>query len=345
MYHSLDVLQRDLVPSGWSAALGTPAPIVVEREKSAPDTDGATQQTVDRMAKYIRESGADPLVIANAQRALERFGGGRLDPAAKCWAVFWFVKHAVKFKLDEKTMWELGEFNQQDLLISPAVLVRMRRPAEDCDGFTMIVAALLKALGVDVVIATVAVDPRDPERWSHVFPCALLPGGVVEPLDASHGSAPGWMVPLDRVSRFQAWDLEGRAVDVRPQRYQGLHNYVRTKGLGDCPSGQVEQAIGDDMGSVCVPGAAAPQTSAGWTQFFQSLAQQGVSIAKSILTPPTYQQTTRDAAGNLVSTTVRNATPSTALTAGAGAISSSSLLWIGGGVLGLVLLMQMGKNR
>lgn len=340
------MLQRDLVPNGWSAALGTQAPIVVEREQAAGDSDGATQQTVERMAKYIRDSSTEPLVIANAQRALETFGRGNQDPAAKCWAVFWFVKHAVKFKLDESTMWALGEHDQQDLLISPAVLVRMKHPAEDCDGFTMAVAAMLKALGVDVVIATVAVDPRDPERWSHVFPCALLPGGVVEPLDASHGAFPGWMVPLDRISRFQAWDLNGRPVDVKPSRFQGLHNYIRSKGLGDCPAGQIEQTLGDQLGTACVPGAAAPQTGAGWTQFFQTLAMQGVGIAKSILTPPAYAQTTTDAYGNVTSTTVRNATAGTALTAGAGALgSTSSFIWIGGGLLALLLVMQMGKRN
>ncbi len=316
----------------------------MDRIPAGDDTETATARTIRLMGEYIRASAADPHVIECAQNAWRRFGLAIDTPAAKCWAVFWWVKHVLKFRLDEATMFRVGERDEQDLLISPAVLLRMKNPAEDCDGFSMTVAAMLTALGVPVVIATVAVDPRDPSRFSHVFPCALLPSGVA-PLDASHMVAPGQMVPIEHISRWQAWDLAGKPADIRPSRFQGLHDYVRTaqRGLGDCPAGMVGQPGNP---ALCVPSGAAPTTQQGWTGFLQDLIKQGVAITSNILTPPAYQQTTRDAQGNLLSTTVRsNSNLSTAASAAAGGLSTNTMLYVGGAVLGLVLLTQLKKGR
>lgn len=181
----------------------------------ADDTDSATLATVALMCEYIRAGIGDPQVKACAETAVSRFGRGDRRPESLCWAVFWYVKHCVKFTLDEGTMVAIGKPGRQDLLIAPAVLLRMKHPREDCDGFTMVVSALLAQLGVNVVIATVAANASEPWRWSHVFPCAVFPSGVI-PLDASHGWAPGWMVPAPRIYRWQAYDLNGRPVDLHP---------------------------------------------------------------------------------------------------------------------------------
>lgn len=173
------------------------------------------------MADFIRKCVDDPQVRAAARYAWERFGLGSSDPAMKCWGVFWWVKHCVRFRLDEATMFQMGERNQQDLLIAPDVLLRFKNPSEDCDGFTMLEASMLRVLGVPVVIATVAANPDEPARWSHVFPCALLAGGNVLPLDASHGVGPGWMVPPERIYRWQSWDLNGNPVKVEPLKRRG----------------------------------------------------------------------------------------------------------------------------
>ena len=206
--------------------------IIAQAIDAAGDTDTSTLQTVRMMCDYIRDGVADPHVRAAARYAFDHFAGGSDRPAMLAWAVFWYMKHCVRFRQDEATMFRIGAANEFDLLIAPAVLVRMKDPAEDCDGFTMLASALATILGLPVFIATVAVSPSDPSRWSHVFPCALVDGRVT-PLDASHGSGPGWMVPLDRIYRFQAWDLDANPVDVAPAKFQGLHGYVRT-GMGDC---------------------------------------------------------------------------------------------------------------
>ena len=200
--------------------------MLLERFPAAEDSDSATSQTIELMCRYIRESTDDPAIRLAAQYAWQHFGGGSPDPAMKAWAVFWFVKHNVKFVVDEAPMFRLGEANQQDLLISPSVLIRMRDPQEDCDGFTMLGAALLRALDVPFVIVTIAAGPDDPSRWSHVFLMAMLPTGPL-PIDASHGSGPGWMVPAAHTFRWQAWGEDGQAVNVMRPRQHSLNGWVR----------------------------------------------------------------------------------------------------------------------
>ena len=311
------------------------------------------------MADYIRKCVEDPQVQAAADYAWRRFGAGSADPAMKCWGVFWWVKHCVKFRLDEATLFRIGETNQQDFLTAPDVLLRMKDPAEDCDGFTMLGGSMLMALGVPVVIATVAANESEPTRWSHVFLCAMLPGGRVLPLDLSHGPGPGWMVPPERIFRWQAWNTDGDPVKVEPMRHRGLHGYVRSgrgmgwaRGMGDvtCPDGINAPTITDCLNQgdwTTSGGGVKPAGGTDWTQFWQNLTAGGVKILGSVVTPPAYEQVTRDAYGNVTSSTIRAATGNTALTAAAGNLPeiSSNALLIGGGVLvALVLAMSMGRR-
>ena len=205
-------------------------PIALERIQTDDNTDTLTQATVQKMCALIRDSATDPLVKQCAAYARNHFASGSSDPAAIAWGVFWYVKHCVKFRSDEGTMMQVGE-QALDLLTAPAVHVRMKDPSEDCDGFTMLSAAMLTILGIPVLVTTVAVDLDDPRRWSHVFLCAIVNGRVM-PLDTSHGKAPGWMVPNNRINRWQTWTLDGRPSDIKMPTYRGLHGYV---GVGAVP--------------------------------------------------------------------------------------------------------------
>jgi hypothetical protein len=241
-----------LVPERVAVEARRPDPIVqsvdvrsTERVKkevtpAAPDSDTATRQTVEKMCEYIRDGAVDEGVRDWARRAIRSFSRGQVSRGAGCWSVFWLVKHAVRFARDEPMLFRVGEPAALDLLIAPAVLVRMRGPREDCDGFTMLICAMLRALGIDSYVVTVAADPADPERWSHVFPVAVLDDGSTCALDASHGAFPGWMVPAEHIYRWQAWSLDGRPANVAiPAAQSGLHGYVprgavmqRRRGMG-----------------------------------------------------------------------------------------------------------------
>ena len=207
--------------------------VVADRTPVPDDSDGLTKATVEKMGEYIRTSAADPLIQNCA-----RYAGGpmaRIFPHP-AFGVFFFLKHRVRRVLDEGNMFRVGEPGAYDMLISPAVLLRMQNPSEDCDGFTMSAAAMLEALGIPNCIVTVACDPREPQRWSHVFGMVQLPNGEWMPLDCSHGQYPGWMVPASRISRWQAWDLNGNPIDVKQPVRSFLKGYVprlrRRRGVG-----------------------------------------------------------------------------------------------------------------
>ncbi len=326
------------------------APVQLEAIPAGDSIDTATKRTVQKMAEYIRSAVDDPAVKRVALDAWRRFGGSSPDPAAKCWAIFWLVKHYVRFQNDERTMIQVGvSDDEQDLLIHPSVLIRMRDAREDCDGFSMLTAALLECLDVHSCLCTVAVNPRDPRRWSHVFVLALYPGGSMA-MDTSHGPYPSWMVPIDQISRWQAWDsMSGfPRDDVRPSSFQ-VHGLVphgsampsrRRRGMGECQSGEEPE---------CFTGGAAAGGGSNWSGFLQSMAKTWTNILGSRVAAPAYQQTIRDPqTGQLISTTVRQATGSTALTAGAGALGSgipTSYIVAGAVVIGGVLLMSSRGGR
>lgn len=191
--------------------------------QASDDNETATAQTIALMCRYIARACDDPYIRQVARDACGRFspmafyrdhsGAWHVDPAKASWAVFWYLKHRVKKTYDEAAMFRFGMPNEQDLLTDPSVLLRMDKPAEDCDGFTMAACALLQCLGVQTKIATVACDRQDPSRWSHVFCLVSIPdsqgNAAYWPLDCSHGSRPGWMVPPQDIYRWQVWDLDG----------------------------------------------------------------------------------------------------------------------------------------
>lgn len=226
MYGSLDSAppaQSDPpTPVTARPAIASAGPIIKEKIPAAPDTDTSTRQTIAKMCEYIAAGVNDDVCRWWAQQAHERWAQG----AGDCWGVWWMVKHAVKFSKDEPRLFAIGEPDALDLLIAPAVLVRALERKEDCDGFTMLVCCLLQILGIPSVIVTVAADPSDPERWSHVFAMAQV-NGVYFPMDCSHGKRPGWMVPREHITRWQAWDLKGNPVQAFPsQSVNSLHGYV-----------------------------------------------------------------------------------------------------------------------
>lgn len=332
----------------------------MESTPAASDTDTATRQTVEKMAAYIRGAVSDPLVQEVAATAWRVWGAGAPSDSMKAWGVFWWVKHAVKFRLDEGTMLSAGLHDEQDVLIDPRVLLRMKQPAEDCDGFTMLVAALLACLDVPVYIATVAVDPKDPSRWSHVFPIAIL-GGKTVPLDTSHGPRPGWMVPPSEIRRFQAWDLNGRPANQIKLTPRGLNGYVprgrrmlRRRGVGDmcydtssgepfdCASSVNADPVPYLQDSTPIWGAN-PQTaggapaSGGIFAFLSNLIGTAGNVAKTALTPTT---TVTYPSGTVVTG------PAGAVPVQGTSIFSSPVVLLGGGlILALVLASSMKKGR
>lgn len=351
---------QPLKPVSKSVVAASAGVIIKEKIPAASDTDTSTKQTIQKMCEYIDAGVTDDACRWWAAQAVQRYAAGSKDPAHMCWGVWWLVKHAVKFAKDEPRLFAVGEPEALDLLIAPAVLVREKAPKEDCDGFTMLVCCLLKILGVQSVIVTVAADPDDPGRWSHVFPMALVNGGL--PLDASHGKFPGWMVPRQHIFRWQAWDLSGNPVQAFPPAMNTLHGYVRPgkrmrrgrRGVGDDAPGGIplfSDTVGDSGGSFLSQGDApwdAPLAGSGsstnWGSIFSNLVSGGVKAFQTSQLPSQYF--TDPNTGKLIYAPA-NAPAGTGFSLASGFDSASlmSMLPILGiGLVALLVISSMGKK-
>ena len=345
-----------------------------ERVPAALDPDEATAQTVRIMCRHIEKSAADPLLKACARSAVAQWRGGpafaasgrdpSTDARAIAESIWWWAKHQLKFVHHAALIlaW-LNERDQLQLLIEPSVLVRMQQMRGDCAIYTMLICAMLDTFRVPWEIVTLAVDPSQPEIFSHVFPVAVLPNGRRLALDASHGKFPGWRVPKDRTFRSQAWNQSGEQVADAPQ-FDGLHNYVpATKwnwsGLGQDSTdltpteiipGSTDEATAAFMstypasditldpstGGYVVPSSS--NTSA-MSALLTQLAKSGMTLAELEAIPAgtvlnSNGSITRQATGYPVTTTGISATLSS--------LSSSSVMWIG---LGLVAILFLGNRR
>jgi hypothetical protein len=327
------------------------------RIPSDPDPDTATAQTVAVMCDQVRSSARDPEVMRAAFDAARRFRGGPLfrgeanSPAALAQSCWWWAKQCIRFELHEAMIRRLlNERNQLQLLISPDVLVRMTDRRGDCAIFTELICSFLSVLGVPWEIVTASVDPREPGVFSHVYPRAVMPDGSRIALDASHGRFPGWRVPSAHTFRDQVWDMDGRPVDDRGSRFDGLHGYVG-RGLGD-DSTTLSDPGGwfslDQGGGTPAPSAPAPSGGGfDWGSLFGGLANQWTQIGGRILAPTTSIQ--RGPNGQLYISTPNSPTAATAAAAGSAVIGSggipSTFVWAGIAVLAVVMVTSMSKGR
>jgi transglutaminase-like putative cysteine protease len=186
-------------------------PIVVQREHEGLDANAkaVTRRTIEKMCEHIRAAVADPLVkqvAVDCKNIAERQG---CDPLMTIW--YWVKSHVTFTPDEELTRRLLNEADHWELLISPPVLLRMPRMEGDCDDFTMLICALAQCLGIPCRIVTIACDRKRPGEYSHVFPIAAGANRWI-PLDASHGSYPGWKVPRADVTRSTEWNMQAERV-------------------------------------------------------------------------------------------------------------------------------------
>jgi hypothetical protein len=317
-----------------------PAEIVKERRPVSDDDDQATAETVKIMCEYIAAGVNDPVCKLWACHAVGRYGLGSVLPAVCAWSVFWMLKHCVRFIRDEGRLFMSGDGAARDRLVAPAVLVRQKSPAEDCDGFTMLACCLLRILQVPCFIVTLKADPRNPARWSHVFAMAELPDGSFSPVDASHGKFPGWMVPKEHIFAYQVWDMDGRPTNRRLPAISHLHGYVKGgtpmgRGLGFCP---IDPNTGDTL--VCAdPNSPGGGGGINWGAILGTLITTAGKVAVVAEAPP--GSVINPSTGGIVTGGPFGA--SSTLTA----TTSNLLPWMLGGALlvGLIAFGGGGRRR
>jgi len=340
-------------------------PIVVERyQADLENQDRATEQTVGLMARQVRQCAQDPTVHAAARNALVKYSQGRAGAYAACWASWWSIRHTLKFVSDDSLLRNVSTPNppELELLVSPSVMVRARAPQGDCDDFTMLMCCFLECLGVSWEIVTVAADPGDAQRWSHVYAVAILEDGRRMPMDAAPPDAkyPGWEVPAAHILRYQAWDQEGQRVErERPiKRMQGYRSLGSARRHGLRGMGALGDCLAFDENGACSaydPGIYGPATPAGgsytqptgalnpstaptfWEKEFGTLANAWTTIGSRVIAPTTTYTTPQ---GSLVTP---GGLPAGATLFSGGAIGGISLTTIMLLVGGVVLVFALKK--
>ena len=346
------------------------------------DPDTATQQTVQEMCRQIHQAAQDPVVQQAAQRAVQMFSGGpqSFGTPDACW--FW-CKHNLRFKhhgsMFEAWSSDLGDPRTKlQLLIAPDVLLRMSSMEGDCAIYTMMICAMLEALGIQWDIVTAAVDARQPEIFGHVWPRAILPGDAREPLDASHGKYPGWQVPAYDLHRVWIFNSSGQQVNGSvAARFTGLHAYrvqPRRRGFGDVQcyeDGTCEDVSAStntapdytstDLGGVVVPQggsvtfgtftdssgqtytnattAPAQSSTSQWAAFATAMGKAGMTLAQINAIQP---GTVVSANGSILRQSTGYAVPGTTLTSTLSGMSTTTLLV--GGLILVGVFMMMGRK-
>jgi len=192
---------------------GFDGPISAERVFLSDDPDTAVAETIERMARYVRADADSPSIQALASQMR---GGSRADTIARVWN---WIRARVRFVPDSANTGDApNASNIAEVLIRPVDIIRMRDAAGDCDDFSMLGAALFRALGIPVLFCTVAADPTQPDQFSHVY---LYVDG--SPFDASHGAYLGWECP-NRFGKILFWSVDNGMPIMR-------------NGLGYAPAG------------------------------------------------------------------------------------------------------------
>lgn len=149
-----------------------------------PPGQAGTVQTLDLMAKYVRDSQVDVGLIDFANTVLQAFNVPPRNDKAKIDAIFAYVKAAVTFRKDPYD----------------AELVRdARRTLQagcgDCDDIAVLLASLLACVGECPRFAIMKMSKNSPD-WEHVYVEVQL-GNKWLPLDTTRDpkqgkTYPGW---------------------------------------------------------------------------------------------------------------------------------------------------------
>lgn len=160
------------------------------------------------MRKLAHQYANDPHVIAVTMQALSGGVRSQRDIAS---ALFYWLRSNIQFVEDEQLMYEqLGVEParlDKELLIVPPVLLSMPQPMGDCDDFSLLLASMLLCAGIHPYFVTVAADPEDERKFSHIYVCACLRDeGAFMCLDAGNRLQmvpPGW--EPSKITRKAIW--------------------------------------------------------------------------------------------------------------------------------------------
>jgi hypothetical protein len=190
----------------------------------------STTDTVKIMASIAVQQAHSPIVQAALNDALSTlpYECSTEDIAR---AIFTWVKSHIGFRQDEELLRLVGLSEDKEVLIDPERLLTMPEPAGDCDDFSTLIACMAIAVGLPTRFVTIAADPKDPERFSHVYVAVDVPRKGLLYLDASDGPYAGW--ETQQCIRKIEWIISDNG-EVRPEEKHCMYGnvaYPQTGGM------------------------------------------------------------------------------------------------------------------
>lgn len=186
-------------------------PVSVQSTRTNPfNNDVSTRDTIADMRKLAHRYAGDPYVVWATMQALSAGARTQREMAS---AIFYWVRHNIRFVEDETLMYEefgiQPEHLDKELLIVPPLLLSMPEPMGDCDDFSLLLAAMLLCAGMKPYWVTVAADQNDLRKFSHIYVCVRLEDeGTHMCLDAGNRMAmvaPGW--EESKITRKAIWPV------------------------------------------------------------------------------------------------------------------------------------------
>lgn len=189
-----------------------------------------TQRTVAHMQRLIRAGARDFQLRQAAIDILLRKGVKAKDYLGEIKALFEWVQANIRYTKDPFRL---------EVLHSPRRMLELR--AGDCDDMSILLGAMLEAIGHPVRLVLAGPDPLQPGLFTHVYLEAYLRGRWI-PLDPTMPYAPGWaprtlvkkIVPIERSVAMMSEDMElqGLAAPlVGPDWLVGLIRAVRREAI------------------------------------------------------------------------------------------------------------------
>lgn len=175
-----------------------------------------TAQTISAMRELIDDATTDPEFVRFAVDMVR--GVPAYHDIGEVQAVYEWVKRNIRFTKDPIL---------KEKLYPPRELLKIR--AGDCDDISMLIAALLFALGYPARLVTIAADPNQPSEFSHVYVEAEIPAGSNQwvAVDAARSDSQFGVEPPNYF-RKRAWSL----MEDSYQDLSGVKNFVHANIVG-----------------------------------------------------------------------------------------------------------------
>ncbi len=185
-----------------------------------PHLDGepGVAQTISQMRRLIQQGKQDPTVHELAAQILRKANVPAYDWEGEARAIFEAVRRNLRFTRD---------VDGNETLHAAADIIRLG--IGDCDDHTVLICSLLKTIGCDCRIVTVATDSSG--EFSHVYPEAQVNGRWIS-LDAARRN-PAFGKSPEHYTRKRVWCVDSEEfTDMR-----GLGNLRGSIAPGQGPQG------------------------------------------------------------------------------------------------------------